>query len=111
MKHLEMHEHAFINKDNIIINIAVFQEQDHDSSLLDDIMKSIPDAVQVICCCTFGVAGIGGTWSGTEFIPPSLYKGWIWNTTYKEWVPPTPMPGDGPEYIWDNQKEKWVALE
>ena len=51
-----------IIKDNVVINIAVFQEHDHDSSLLNDVMGTIQNAVKVICCCTFGRGEISQSW-------------------------------------------------
>lgn len=107
MEHLEGHNHAFIDDKNKVINVAIFQEKDHDSNFLDDVKNSL-GAVQVVCCCTFGVANVGDTWTGTDFQPPSYNKGWIWDSPTKTWEPPTPMPEDGTLYHWDNDTETWV---
>jgi hypothetical protein len=62
MNHLEFHEHAFIDNNNIVINVAVFNESAHDSQLLNDVLKATPNAVKIICCCVFGKGSIGQSW-------------------------------------------------
>jgi hypothetical protein len=71
MSHLEFHEHAFLDSNNVVINIAVFDESAHDSGLLNDVLKVTPNAVKVICCCTFGAAFIGQSWdeSTSSWLP------------------------------------------
>jgi hypothetical protein len=107
MEHLEWHNHAFIDENNKVIGVAVFQESDHDTELLETIRESF-GAKQTVCCCTFGMAAVGYTWTGTEFQSPSYNKGWIWDSPTKTWKPPTPMPEDGTLYHWDNDTETWV---
>jgi hypothetical protein len=76
MSHLELHEHAFLNLSNVVINIAVFQEQDHDSALINDVMCLFEGAVKAICCCTFGRGEIGQSWdeetSSWVIVPETL---------------------------------------
>jgi len=109
MEHLEGHNHAFIDNNNKVIAVVVFQESDHDSQLLEDIKNSY-GAKQTVCCCTFGFANAGDFWTGTEFQVPSPHKGWIWDSTTKLWNPPVPEPDDGFAYYWDNEAESWVRL-
>jgi hypothetical protein len=109
MEHLDWHSHAYLDVNNKVINVCVFQEEDHDSDLLDDIKNHL-GAVQVVCCCTFGIASIGDTWTGTEFQTVSYNKGWLWDSFTKTWNPPIPMPEDGPLYRWDNDTENWVEI-
>ena len=111
MKHLEWHQHAFIDKDNVVINIGIYQESAHNSELIIDSIKVIENAEQVICCCTFGIANVGDTWTGTEFRTAQLHKGWIWDSETKLWNPPIPKPDDGPIYEWSDEKEQWVEIE
>jgi hypothetical protein len=88
--HLEWHPHAFI-KDNKVINIAVFDESAHDSQLLNNVKTSM-GADAVVCCCTFGTAGIGYEWNGTYFKPPMpVVEGvtFIWNEDSLTWVEQT----------------------
>jgi hypothetical protein len=61
MTHLEWHEHAFLDANNIVINVSVFDESAHNHQLLEDVKASI-GASKVICCCQYGIAGIGRQW-------------------------------------------------
>lgn len=76
MNHLEWHKHAFIDDNNVVINVAVFDEWAHEHQLLEDIRINM-GAKQVVCCCTFGLGNVGDTWNEET-------KSWI--------VPPLPEP-------------------
>jgi hypothetical protein len=111
MEHLENHPHAIIDKFGYIINIAAFQENDHDSQLLNDVLNATVNGNQIVCCCTFGDAIVGGSWDGKQFIPPCPHTTWLWNNTLKIWESPTPMPNDGLFYTWDDLTSSWLAHE
>jgi hypothetical protein len=106
INHLEEHQHAFIDENSIVINVAIFNESAHDSQLLNDIKNSI-GADDVVCCCTFGIAYIGGDWTGQEFRSKPLYLSWVWDTVTKQWNAPIPMPIDGDFYIWNEESLSW----
>ena len=92
MIHLEYHQHAFLDADNKVINVAVFEESAHGSQLLEDI-KTIYQATTVMCCCDHGSAYVGGDWDGTQFRPPMpIVKGqlFFWDDTAKVWVSDLP---------------------
>jgi len=110
MNHLDMHPHAYINEDNLVIDVNLFNESDHDSQLLEDLL-SVKKAKQVVCCCTFGIARVGDTWTGTEFRYPAPGINLVWDTNTKEWVPPTPAPTDGPLYQWDLPSGSWKEVD
>ena len=61
MTHLEWHEHAFLDENNFVILVAVFDESAHNHQLLEDV-KNVHNASKVICCCEHGIAGIGRQW-------------------------------------------------
>jgi len=94
MTHLEFHPHAFINNDNVVELIAVFNESDHNTVLIEQVQEA-NQYKEAICCCAFGQTAIGAKWTGSEFIPPQPYDSWIWNDSTKEWVSPIPLPYDG----------------
>jgi hypothetical protein len=106
--HLSEHPHAFIDENNTVINVLVFKEKDHDSDLLEVFRKSL-NATQVVCCCAFGFAGKNWTWDGTNFKPIQPYPSWLWNSNDKKWEAPTPIPTDGPLYMWDETTVSWQA--
>ena len=92
MNHIEGHQHAFLNADNKVINISVFDESAHGSQILEDV-KNIYQATTVVCCCDYGVTVLGADWTGTEFIPPMpIVKGqlFFWDDTAKVWVSDLP---------------------
>jgi len=112
MNHIDFHPHAYIDENNVVINIAGFQETDHDSELLNDVLSVTVGAVKVVCCCTYGQAFIGGYWLGDSFgPPPPSYKSWIWNSSTKEWEAPISEPNDGLPYKWDESTTSWIVRD
>ena len=111
MEHLEWHNHAYIDESNTVIAVAVFQEKDHDSDLLEEIRK-VHNAKQTICCCTFGLANVGDVWDGEYFKPAQPYPEAVWNETTKKWedinpiVPPPGTPEDA-MYLFDPNTKTW----
>ena len=91
--HLENHPHAFIDNNNKVIQVAAFDESGHDSELLDAI-KIQHNAVQVVCCCEFGMAEYGMYWreDKKQFTPIKGYVSWSWNEEAWTWIPPVPEP-------------------
>jgi hypothetical protein len=67
--HLENHEHAFLNSDNVVALIAVFAENAHNDTEIQSFAESIGFA-KAVCCCSFGKPYIGDTWDETS-------KNWI----------------------------------
>lgn len=108
MSHLEFHQHAFIDNSNTVINIAVFDELAHNSQLLENI-KIANNATEVICCCTYGLPGMGWIWTGSEFRPPQPYPSWLWDNSIKEWVAPIPNPEVGFSE-WDESTKSWITV-
>lgn len=96
MKHLEEHEHAFLDENNVVINVGVFEG--HDSDLLNT-LKNSNNANKIICCCDNGLAVIGGTWNGQYFLDKDGFR-----------VPPTRPPYDGiNNYIYNWEINEWVT--
>jgi hypothetical protein len=54
-------------------------------------------------------ANIGDTYDETRdaFIPPQPYNSWTLNESTCLWDPPTPMPLDGQEYVWNEGTTSW----
>lgn len=57
-------------------------------------------------------AGIGHTWDAVRnaFIPPKPFPSWTLNETTCRWDPPTPMPGSGGPWQWDEASLAWVGV-
>jgi hypothetical protein len=109
MEHLTEHQHAFLDENNTVINVVVFEESAHDSPLLNDIQSAV-GAVKIICCCTVGqIAGVGYTWVDNEFRNPQPFPSWIWDVENKGWKAPVAYPADKKLYLWDEDTLSWVT--
>ena len=58
-------------------------------------------------------AGIGFTYDAQRdaFIPPKPFASWLLNDDTCLWDAPTPMPGDGKQYQWDEATTSWTEIE
>ena len=91
MIHLEWHQHVFLTFDNKIINVCVFNEDAHNSQLLEDVRVHL-SADKVYCCCDVGrEIGIDWEWYETEFRPPKPIV-------------------EGFKFTWDPEKYIWVEI-
>lgn len=54
-------------------------------------------------------ACVGDTYDETRdaFIPPKPHDSWTLNESTCLWDPPTPMPLDGQEYVWNEGTTSW----
>lgn len=59
--HLEQHDHAFLNADNVVETIAIFAENAHNDVEIQAFAEAI-GYVKAVCCCSFGKPYIGDTW-------------------------------------------------
>lgn len=59
MEHLPEHEHAFLDANGYVINIATFDGHNHE--MLNQIATHLT-AKEVVCCCNNGKAAIGDQW-------------------------------------------------
>jgi hypothetical protein len=108
MSHLEFHPHAFINENNIVINVAVFDGESHNTQLINDACTA-NGGVEAICCCVFGMTSVGETWTGSKFIPISPYPSWIWDDVNNKWKAPVNKPNDD-IYVWNEDITSWVLF-
>lgn len=44
------------------------------------------------------------------FIRPKEFESWTLNKGTADWEPPTPMPKDGKDYIWDEKTTSWLEV-
>ena len=71
INHLPEHEHAFLNADNVVEQIAVFAFNAHNDAEIQKFAEAT-GYVKAVCCCSFGKPYIGDTWNETT-------KKWIEN--------------------------------
>jgi len=56
-------------------------------------------------------AGIGYLWDGTGFFHPKPYPSWTFNNSTYLWEPPTPMPTDDKQYVWNEPTLSWKVVK
>jgi hypothetical protein len=58
-------------------------------------------------------AGIGMTYDETRdaFIAPKPFNSWVLNETTCLWEAPVAYPDDGKRYSWNEENERWDAVE
>jgi hypothetical protein len=114
MEHIENHPHAFIGSDNIVVNVAVYNE--HDETLLNQQKilqeETFEKNVTVICCCNEGLANIGETFLGVGkgFLRLQPYPSWVLNEEGNAWNPPIPCPTTTWEYYWSEEDLNWISF-
>lgn len=93
----KIYEYAFINSNNVVINVCVFKKEDVD---LIDFIKTQLNATLAISCDEFGPACINGTWDGQHFLYEDGSR-----------VPLTHAPEDDNYlYNYDFELEDWVPI-
>jgi hypothetical protein len=107
-QHLENHPHAFLDQNNKVLNVAIFDENGHDSDLIQ-VIKNDLQATEVICCCSNGIAYVGGYWRNNKFTDPQPYPSWTYDEITLTWVPPVSKPEDA-VYTWNEDKLEWEFL-
>lgn len=85
MTHLDNHPHAFIDSNNLVIGVYLFDE--HNAELLEK-MKTHLSAVEVLSCCEFGIASNGSEFYNGKFYGIKPYPEWVRNEELGQWVAP-----------------------
>lgn len=93
-------------KDNVVINVAVFEDSASDE-LVNEI-RIANGADLAINTNSYPGVGINHTWHGDHFRSPSPYPSWVWAGS--NWEPPIVRPEDG-LYSWDEETTSWKLIE
>ena len=115
-----MSHFAQIDENNIVTNVIVAEQDFIDTGAVGDPSKWIQTSYNT----QSGVhklggtplrknyAGIGYTYdSGRDaFIPPKSFASWVLNEDTCQYEAPTPMPGDGKMYNWDEATTSWIEF-
>ena len=100
---------ARIDKDNIVTNVIVCEQDFIDSGAVGDsslwVQTSYNDSLRK------NYAGIGYTYDKTNdvFISPKPYASWTLDASF-DWQPPTAMPDDDKWYTWNEDTEAWDEI-
>ena len=86
MEHLQGHPQAFLDENNIVINVCVFEQ--HDESLIDSIKEHF-NAVKSIDCCSVGQQGnLNEEFFNNKFYPPKPSPEYIRDEVNGIWILP-----------------------
>jgi len=111
---------AKINKQNIVEQVIVAEQEFIDSGVLGD-----KDFWLQTSYNTYGgvhnkggipfrknFAGIGYTYDKERdaFSPPKIYPSWTLNEETCLWESPVPCPQDGSLYTWSEEKLEWLKI-
>jgi hypothetical protein len=96
---------AFLNSENKVINIVVFNTETPEVELLEsikdlhgaEIYLSVDDSVL-----------IGSDYIDGRFTDVKPYDSWILNTETYKWVAPIPSPEPQELYKWDEETGSWI---
>jgi len=105
----QLYNFAFLDNNNKVINIAVFDLTNPDIDLLENI-KNIFNAVDYKSCAVYGEAAINGEFINDRFVSPKPYPSWILNSETYEWQAPIGMPIDDQNVIWDEDTLSWKPI-
>ena len=110
---------AELDENNIVTRVIVV----HNNELMDNETESEVKGVS-FCASLFGhtnwiqtsynnnmrkqFAGIGYTYDDVNdvFVAPQPYPSWSLDENY-DWQPPTPMPEDDKQYMWNEETQAW----
>ena len=114
-----MVNYAFIDSNNKVINITVFEEEPDQATLTTFIElegtvhnTTVVDAIKITD--VHAKCKIGDTWTTEVFMPEQPYPSWVWNEVDWAWIPPVLHPHavtgfDFIEYEWDEATTSWTA--
>jgi hypothetical protein len=96
---------AFLNSENKIINIFVFDTDTPSTELLESI-KDLCNATSYLSVDDSIL--IGSQYIDGRFTDVKPYDSWILNTETYKWVAPIPSPEPQELYKWDEETGSWI---
>jgi len=111
IQHLELHPHAYLDANNIVVGVYIFHYH------YEDVINQVTDqigAVDVKCCCIYGIASTGMEFYNNKFYQQKPFASWVRDEDNGVWKAPTPMPSSDPKnpkhYEWDEVSTSWVEI-
>jgi hypothetical protein len=112
-----MSHFAKINKDNIVTEVLVIEQDVIDTGLFGDPKQWIQTSYNTSggqhllgkTPLRKNYAGIGYSYDPVRdaFIPPKPFNSWILNEDTCVWGPPIPYPADDKLYSWNEETQSW----
>ena len=105
-----MSHFAKIDKDNIVTEVIVAEQDFINSGLVGDSFLWIQTSYNNNFRKQY--AGIGHTYDKVNdvFISPKPYASWTLDDSF-DWQPPTAMPDDDKQYNWNEDTKAWEESE
>ena len=104
-------EYAFLDENNIVKQVLVFEEEDLE--LLNQV-KNHFSLTSFMISSEDNKAKIDGELYNGKFYPEKPYDSWIRNEELAQWDSPIPYPaveeGSDEVYIWDENTTSWLLL-
>jgi hypothetical protein len=100
---------AFLDAENTVINIAVFDSENPDAELLENIKTQFA-ATDTKSCSVYGEAYVGGKFVDNKFIKPQPYPSWILNAETLEWEAPIGQHLENIPCYWDEETVSWKPI-
>lgn len=135
-----MAHYAFVNSDNVVVEVIVGRDEDEVVDGISDweayysaqreglrairtsyntyggvhYVNNKPSADQSKAF-RFNYAGVGFTFDDSigddgAFIPPKRFDSWLLDEQTCLWVAPQECPDDGKEYFWNESAGQWVEV-
>ena len=104
-----MSHFAKIDKDNIVTQVIVAEQDFINSGLVGDSFLWVQTSYNNNFRKQY--AGIGYTYDKANdvFISPKPYASWTLDASF-DWQPPTAMPVDDKMYTWNEETETWDEI-
>ena len=100
--------YGFVDNKGILITTAIIEEED---------TPTIERIKEQFGAATAHVADLRETltpgityWNGTDLVHPCIYPSWTWDSKEKAWAAPLPIPTDGKNYVWNEEKQSWDVV-
>ena len=105
------YKQAFLNENNMVINVLVFDTSTPDTELLESIKNSCEaNSYALINAEDYEKVGKGCYYINNNFTDVKPYDSWILNTDKYIWEAPIPHPIDGNIYNWNEETLSWIKL-
>jgi hypothetical protein len=113
-----MAHYAFLNENNIVIEVISGRNEDEVVDGVSDWEKYYENFREKKCVRTSVSASIRGKYAGLGdyydsvndiFVEPKPYPSWVQNGSF--WKAPVDMPTDDKMYSWNESKLKWEEVK
>jgi hypothetical protein len=103
-----MSHFAKIDSNNIVTQVIVAEQDFINSGAVGDSFLWVQTSYNANFRKQY--AGVGCTYDKVNdvFISPKPYASWTLDSSF-DWQPPTAMPDDGEDYVWNETTKAWDA--